>query len=419
MVRLNLLALALCACSQVATPVTAPAEDGLRVPGWTAYAHPDPDALAIRSPQGAEAWSDGREQLVWHGWFANSGQLQASVEATLATGRTATLQLRLAGQERSASFTGAGDRPVTVTFPPFDLVTLGYHELVLQGTARSGQDYGAIAALTLGGDAAAGAQFNLKPRRNAASVHLSYPTDKDAQGTAFYNEVTVRAEPRWTYYMACGFQRGYFGIQVNSDTERRVIFSVWDSGGEATDRAKVDAPDRVTLVAKGEGVVAGDFGNEGTGAHSHLVYPWTAGTTYRFLVTAKPDGTRTDYSGWFWFPERKAWGLIATFRAPRDGGGLRGLYSFAENFTGANGDQRRCAEFGNQWLRTASGWTELLGARFSHDQTGEADRRDRAAGVVDGRFYLATGGFVDEPLPSGALLHRPALLKAPADLPAP
>ncbi|MBA3937359.1 MAG: hypothetical protein H0X38_07845, partial [Planctomycetes bacterium] len=40
-----------------ATILAAPAEDGLRLPGWTAYAHPDPDALTIRSPQGAEGWS--------------------------------------------------------------------------------------------------------------------------------------------------------------------------------------------------------------------------------------------------------------------------------------------------------------------------------------------------------------------------
>ena len=42
-----------------------------------------------------------------------------------------------------------------------------------------------------------------------------------------------------TYYMACGWHRGYFGMQVNSPTERRIIFSVWDSGGEAVDRSKV------------------------------------------------------------------------------------------------------------------------------------------------------------------------------------
>lgn len=30
------------------------------------------------------------------------------------------------------------------------------------------------------------------------------------------------------YYMACGWHRGYLGMQVNSPTERRIIFSVRD-----------------------------------------------------------------------------------------------------------------------------------------------------------------------------------------------
>jgi len=29
------------------------------------------------------------------------------------------------------------------------------------------------------------------------------------------------------YFMANGFNHGYFGMQVNSETERRIIFSVW------------------------------------------------------------------------------------------------------------------------------------------------------------------------------------------------
>jgi hypothetical protein len=48
---------------------------------------------------------------------------------------------------------------------------------------------------------------------------------------------------------------------------------VWDAGNEAVDRNKVGAENRVVLLAKGDSVVANDFGNEGTGGHSHFVYP--------------------------------------------------------------------------------------------------------------------------------------------------
>src|SRR5262249_33903552 len=158
----------------------------------------------------------------------------------------------------------------------------GYCRFALEGVSKTGKTFGDVAALLLRGPAAQAAHFNLDERRNTASVHLSYPLPPDANVAAFTSEVTVRADPLWSYYMACGFQRGYFGIQVNSPTERRIIFSVWDSGSEAADRGKVAAEDRVQLVAKGDGVFTDSFGNEGTGGHSHLVYPWKTGQTYRF-----------------------------------------------------------------------------------------------------------------------------------------
>ena len=70
---------------------------------------------------------------------------------------------------------------------------------------------------------------------------------------AFYNEVTIPkdADPIYSYYMACGFARGYFGIQVNSPTERRVIFSVWDAGKEAIDRNKVNDDNKGKINGKG------------------------------------------------------------------------------------------------------------------------------------------------------------------------
>ena len=84
--------------------------------------------------------------------------------------------------------------------------------------------------------------------------------------------------------MATGWHRGYFGMQVNSPTERRMIFSVWDSGHEGVDRRKVAADDRVQLIAKGENVVSDIFCNEGTGGHIHLVFPCLLLGTFRFLL---------------------------------------------------------------------------------------------------------------------------------------
>ena len=391
----------------------------LRVPGFTAYSEPEPEALQMTEAHGVTGWTDSRQSVVWYGEIKNPGRLDLEVDVRLPETKAVTLRLTVAGKTLTETVASDGDRIVPVRFQSVDVASPGYCRFALEGVKKIGKTFGDVDALILSGPASEEAHFNLKERRNAASVHLGYPIPEGAKVVAFTNEVTVKTDPIWSYYMACGFRRGYFGIQVNSPTERRIIFSIWDSGNEGVDRSKVAPDDRVQLLAKGKDVVASDFGNEGTGGHSHLVYPWKTGATYRFLVTAKPDGTHTIYSGYFFFPERKAWGLIASFRAPKDGDTLRGLYSFNEDFAGANGQKRRWAEFGPQWIQTEDGkWSELLTARFTHDATGKADRTDYAAGVgKDGRFVLSNGGFVGIPIHLGDTFTRKATEKPPTDLP--
>ncbi len=243
---------------------------------------------------------------------------------------------------------------------------------------------------------------------------MNYPVPTNTVAAAFYCEVTAVDDPVATFYMACGWHRGYFGMQVNSATERRIIFSVWDSGNEAVDRGNVAQSNRVTLVGKGEGVYTGDFGNEGTGGHSHLKYLWKTGEKQKFVITAQPEGTRTVFSGFYFHPDKRKWMLISSWSAPKEGGYLRGMHSFSENFWGDNGHVRRKALYGNQWLRTPKGdWVELTNARFSHDPTGKQDRLDRFMGVEDGQFFLSHGGFVEGFAQYGDAFARPATGKPP------
>jgi hypothetical protein len=397
----------------------------LRVPALTAYIEPDAEALEVAAPGDFTGWTAAREKVVWYGRLNSTGRLGLAVSLRLPETAASTLRLTVAKMPRGAVGSrtaqtrgGSGAQPITVDFGSVDIPSPGYYRFALEGVSKTGPTFGDPETLLLGGPVAKDAQFNLKTSRGAPSVHLWYPVPRDVQVEWFYNEVTVKADPLWSYYMACGFRRGYFGIQVNSPTERRIIFSVWDSGHEPADRGKVAPEDRVQLVAKGDGVFAGSFGNEGTGGHSHLVYPWKTGRTYRFLVSARPEGASTLYSGYFYFPEQQRWGLIASFRAPQDGGYLNGLYSFNEDFNGANGQKRRLAEFGPQWIKTADGrWTELLSARFTHTSDAYKDRLDRGAGVVDGRFYLSNGGFLAAPsIRYGDVLQRPPSGKPPADI---
>jgi hypothetical protein len=306
---------------------------------------------------------------------------------------------------------------LTADFGTFSVERPGYQEFRLESINPKGQDAGQLEALVLDGPGVEGAHFNLKERRNAASVHLSYKAPTNAIA-AFYCEVTAVEEPVTTFYMACGWHRGYFGMQVNSPTERRIIFSVWDSGEEAVDRNKVSAEKRVQLLGKGDGVYSGDFGNEGTGGHSHLKYPWKTGQTQRFLVTAQPTNqTFTVYSGYYHHPDSHRWMLISSWKAPREGGWLRGPHSFSENFWGSTGHLPRKALYGRQWIRTPGGdWLEITEASFSHDPTGKSDRLDRFMGVEKGQFFLSHGGFLEGTMPFGQRFTRPATVEPPKDL---
>ncbi len=382
----------------------------LRVPAFTAYTEPDANGARLSTPAGLTGWRDPKLKVLWFGNIQAPASLEASVELRLPANATSKLRLTVAGRSHETEVKGAGAEVVTARFGTFEIKAPGYQRFALESLNEAGQPFGDLQVLVLGGISTNTAHFNCDPRRNAASVHLSYPVPKGANVAAFYCELTGLEDPVATYYMACGWHRGYLGMQVNSATERRIIFSVWDSGNEAVNRSKVGDNNRVTLVAKGVGVDSGDFGNEGTGGHSHLVYPWKTGEPQRFLVTAQPtNSTFTIFSGYWLHPEIKRWMLISSWRAPHDGGWLRGLYSFSENFGGDTGHLPRKARYGNQWLRTDKGdWREITTASFSHDATGRADRLDRFMGVEQGQFFLSHGGFMKGFTQYGENFTRPA-----------
>ena len=386
----------------------------LSIPAFTAYLEAQGQGARVSSSRGVVDWTNRKIKVLWFGELRTAGLLEAKVMLRVPPGRPSHFRLTVDDHSREVEVKGAGDDVVTAAFGNFDVKKPGYYRFALEAL-NAAAPFGDVIALVIDGPATKDAHFNLKPRRNAASVHLRYPTPKGSNIAAFYCEVTGIEEPVTTYYMACGWHRGYFGMQVNSETERRIIFSVWDSGNEAIDRRKVTDENRVTLMGKGEGVYAGDFGNEGTGGHSHLKYMWKTGETQRFLVTAQPTNkTFTVYSGYWFHPEKRAWMLISSWRAPKDGSYMRGLYSFSENFGRSTGHLRRKALYGNQWVRTESGnWIELTAATFSHDSTGRADRLDRFMGIEDDKFFLSHGGFVPGCTQTGEKFSRLPTAKPP------
>ena len=377
----------------------------VEIPAFTAYTSPDPNRGANRPKDGSITNWDAKTTLTWYGYIATKGDLDLSLktpsnsDAKLSlTVSTNNPQLKPITQKRDGKPTDAD--PTTISFPKLNIATPGYYSFTLeaQGTTTKLPD---LKSFVLDGPASEAAHFSKVERRNCASVHLGYEVPAEAKEDVewFYLEVTPKTDPLWSYYMATGWHRGYFGMQVNSPTERRIIFSVWDSGNEAVDRDKVHDDNRVKLLAKGPKTNAGDFGNEGTGGHSHLVYNWKLGDTVHFLMRAQVEGDATIYTGWYRDSKQKKWELVSSFRSPKDGKYLHGLYSFNENFGGQNGHEERRCEFANGWIKTKGKdgkWLPLTKAAFTHDGHGKTERLDRSAGIDGKAFYLANGGFVED-----------------------
>ena len=256
--------------------------------------------------------------------------------------------------------------------------------------------------------------------RRGPSVHLKFAVPEDVKKDVswFYNEITVPIgqDILGSYFMADGFGEGYFGMQVNSPTERHILFSVW-SPFVTQDPKNIPDSMKIRLMGKGATVRAKDFGSEGSGGQSFMNYPWQAGKTYGFLLNAVPDAAKgtTTFTAWFKDISINQWFLVASFSRPKTVKHLTNLYSFLENFSPDNGDVSRMAFYNNQWIANSEGkWQEVTGVTYTGDATANGKfRKDYGGGLSDGKFYLKNGGFFDDFTPLNQKYERPALRQAP------
>jgi hypothetical protein len=157
---------------------------------------------------------------------------------------------------------------------------------------------------------------------------------------------------------------------------------------------------KIVLLKKGKTTKTGEFGNEGSGGQSYMVYPWKTGKTYAFLTRAQPNDARktTTYTSYFKDVEKGSWQLVASFERPQSAVYLKGVHSFLENFDPGTGDQPRMANYKNQWVANAEGaWHEITVAAFSADNTARKNyRKDYAGGTDKDSFFLKNCGFFDD-----------------------
>jgi len=301
----------------------------------------------------------------------------------------------------------------------------GYVAIVVKGLRKTGTEYPNVKALKLEGTALTDRASYTKNNegnffhwgRRGPSVHMNYQLPKDINAEWFYNEVTVPPgnDVLGSYFMANGFGEGYFGMQVNGPSERRVLFSVWSPFH--TDNPKAIPEDqKIKMLKKGEDVYTGEFGNEGSGGQSFLKYNWRAGETQKFLLRVAPDGeAHTIYTAYFFDHEKNNWRLIASFRRPKLATYLKRPHSFLENFNPDMGNVERKVYFGNQWVRDTKGeWHELTQATFTADNTARVGyRKDYGGGASEQQFFLRNCGFFNDYTPYNQPLERKPTGKKP------
>lgn len=385
-----------------------------------AWALDDPTASAALIREGGLTdWSDPSQTIGTFFHLTGTGKIHIALRARLSAGE-AVLNCTFAGETREITLHHT--EWAIIPIGSFTVHQPGYYRLELSGKSRTAADFGDVEAVLLAGEAVRKDVHYVKDEfywgRRGPSVHLWYPqVTSVGEVDWLYSELTVPEgqDVIGSYFMTNGFAEGYFGIQVNSDLERRILFSVW-SPYQTDNPNEIPEDQQIKLLKKGPEVYTGAFGNEGSGGQSYLRYHWRAGVTYRFLLNGHPSiPDHTDYSAWFFAPELGEWRLIASWRRPKTNTYLTGVYSFLENFIPETGVIPRSAHYGNQWIRdTGETWHELTEARFTADATArKGNRLDYSGGLQDGAFILRNCGFFNERTDIDTNFKRPALGKEP------
>ena len=258
--------------------------------------------------------------------------------------------------------------------------------------------------------------------RDARSVHL---WQKVPEAQAFYHEITVEESTLGTYFCVIGFTGGYFGIQELGSGKKVAIFSVWDPDNSNDPNAvpdNVPVEKRAKILYAAEDVRTARFGGEGTGAQSFFDFDWEIGRTYRFFLASKITDQRTAFSAHLYLPDKKEWKHLATIETRTGGRGVRGVYSFVEDFVRnyTSATKRRSALFGN-------GWYEFLGKKNLHSSEtltftaySPHPGKNINAVVTDDKKWcrLETGGEVKQETDlNGALKIKVSSTGRPTDLP--
>lgn len=412
-----ILGVAACKTSQIKSEEIVPSEKAQEVPfGGNTWASEATARKSTISQKGIVQWESKETSFKTFFRVNEKGSLKLWLRGNVGEGAS-VLEIRVAGKSKKVNLNNESTEDVFAG--EWSLQDTGYVEVELKGLSKTGRVFADLESLVIDGEAVNEGTRYVKNNegnffywgRRGPSVHLAYQTPKDQDIMWYYNEITVPEgeDVIGSYYMANGFSGGYFGIQVNSETERRVLFSVW-SPYQTDDPNEIPEDYKIKLLKKGKGVNTGEFGNEGSGGQSFLRYNWKTGNTYKFLLKGEPiENNYTNYTAWFFAPEEGKWQLIASFSRPKTHSWLTGFHSFLENFSPNQGIYERKVNFSNQWVANKNGnWTEVNEAKFTADNTARTGyRMDYGGGEENGVFYLRNCGFFSDYTAVDTFFTRP------------
>ena len=188
------------------------------------------DPLASSSliqENGLANWPDPAHSIGIFFHLSRAGEIRIAIRARVISGES-VLKYTFGGKTGEISLHNTNWAIIPIG--TFVVGLPGYQKLELQGKNHTGPTFAEVEEVLLGGAAAKGEVNYVKDEfywgRRGPSVHLWYPqADGVEQVEWFYNEITVPEgqDVLGSYFMANGFNEGYFGFQVNSDTERRVL----------------------------------------------------------------------------------------------------------------------------------------------------------------------------------------------------
>jgi hypothetical protein len=236
--------------------------------------------------------------------------------------------------------------------------------------------------------------------KDARSVYLNY---EYPESILFHNEILVEKSCHATYFCVCGFHLGYFGIQ-HRNSDKIAIFSVWDS--------KDDNPSNTTknkqayAIESNSDAVIKRFGGEGSGIQCIYEYPWDIKKIYQFEVrSTNGEDVRINYSAFIKEESDKEWIHLATYSCLTEIPGIKGFYSFVEDFgrDGRTPNLHRSAQYINGFsVDRSSIKIDFRKAKFT---AVDHPLNNINAELLNNGFRLVTGGNIIQKTPLNTILQ--------------